>query len=144
MARVQFNFRDTRGRLTSRSVVHTSNVIATILADIATLAPLWDTITDLGLENVTISLTDDADAFASAGVSNVDENVSVKVLAADGFKYDFDLPDMPDAFTPVELLDVTNPDVVAFFDQFGPASPWRINLRNPTAIVSLISGRLDK
>jgi hypothetical protein len=144
MSNVRFNFRDSRGRATSRTFAHTSDVIATVLTDVGTLAGLWDTLTDLQLENVTVSLTDDGDAFAGAGVSNVDENVSVKARGADGRVYDVDLPDMPDSYTPIELIDITDPDVAAFFDEFGPASPWRVNLNNPTAIVQLISGKLDK
>jgi hypothetical protein len=144
MANCRFNFMDSRGRSTSRTFAHVSDVFATVLAAAATLAALWDVLTDLQLVNVTISLTDMAPAFAGEAPSNIDENTSVKVLGADGRVYDVDLPDMPDSFTPSGMIDPTDPDIVAWFDEFGPASSWRVNLNNPTAITQIISGSLDK
>lgn len=141
---VKFNFRDSRGRSVSRSLHNDEPLIADVLTDVGELTALWNPLTDLAFENVVVTRRDDSDAFAGATVSNRDENTSVKVLAEDGYVYDFDLPDIPDALHPGETLDVTDAAVVAFFDEFLTAGPWRINLRTPTAIASLISGKLDK
>ncbi len=141
---VKWNFRDSRGRTVSRSIHNTAALIADVLTDVGVLGPLWDALTDLAFEQVVITQRDDSDAFAGAAISNRDENTSVKVMGEDGYVYDFDLPDVPDAKHPGESLDVTDADVVAFFDEFETADRWRINLRTPTAIASLISGKLDK
>lgn len=144
MASVKFTFRDSRGRAISRTLAHEGTVVADILSDAGTLAGLWNPLTDLAFESVVVSFVDPSGAFAGAAVSNRDEGVSVQVQGGDGRKYDFDLPDMPDAKMPTELLDVTDIDVVAFFDQFNTPNPWRINLNNPTPITALIKGVLDK
>lgn len=142
--RVRFNLMDSRGRRTSRTYHNNQPLIATVLTDITTLSGLWDTITDLALMDVVITQANSDDAFAGAAVSNIDENTSVKALGADNRVYDVDLPDMPDAKHPIAALDVTDADVVAWFDEFGVANNWRVNLSNPTAITLLISGLLDK
>lgn len=140
---VRFNFLDSRGRTTSRTVVHTSDVIATILADVAVLAPLWDALTDLELVDVIVSKRDNTDAFAGAAVSNIDENVSVQVLKANGYKADFNLPDMPDSFTPGGVIDPTALPITDFFAEFAAGNNWRLNIQNPQAISSVIKGVLD-
>lgn len=141
---VTFSFLDSRGRVTTRKVVHTSDVIATILSDVGTLAPLWNALTDLELTHVTISKRSSADAFAGAAISNIDENVSARVLLANGYYADFNLPDMPDTFTPAGVIDPTNLSIVNFFAEFGAGNPWRVNSQNPQAIASIVSGTLDK
>lgn len=142
--RVRFNFRDSRARTTSRTVINNQALIATVLTDIGVLAALWDTITELELVDAVITQVDASEAFAGAAVSNVDENTSVKVQGADNRLYDFDLPDLPDAKHPIAALDITDTDVVAFFDEFAVANSWRVNLNNPTDVTAIISGMLDK
>ena len=142
--RVRFNLMDSRARRTSRTYHNTTALVATVLTDIGVLAALWDTITDLALIDAVITQVDASEAFSGAAVSNIDENTSVKAMGADGRTYDVDMPDMPDALHPGESLDVTDADVVAWFDEFGVANNWRVNLSNPTAITLLLSGLLDK
>lgn len=142
--RVRFNFRDSRARSTSRTFVNNQALIATVITDVGVLAPLWNTITDLELVDVVITQVNTDDAFAGAATSNVDENTSVKVQGADNRVYDVDLPDLPDAKHPIAALDITDADVVAFFDEFDAASHWRVNLNNPTDITAILSGLLDK
>ena len=144
MATVKFNFRDSRGRPTSRSLGHSGVVIADILTDVGTLAGLWNPLTDLALEGVSVSFTDIGAAFAGTPPSNVDENVSVQVSGVDGYKYDLDLPDVPDAKTPSEQMSIADTDLVAFIAQFQGANPWRVNLRNPTQVATIIKATLDK
>ena len=141
---VKFNFIDSRGRTISRTLWNTETTLAAVLTETAILAPLWAALTDLELTDIVITNRDTSDAFAGAAISSRDENTSVKVTGGDTYVYDFNLPDMPDAFHPGESLDVTDAAVVAFFDEFDSAETWRINLRNPTDIVNLISGKLDK
>lgn len=142
--RVRFNFMDSRARKTSRTYHNTSTLIADCITDVGVLAALWDTITEVALMDVVMTQVDDTDAFSGAAISNVDENTSVKALGADGRTYDVDMPDMPDSYHPIAALDITNADVVAWFDEFGVASNWRLNLSNPTAVTLILSGLLDK
>lgn len=141
---VRFLFRDSRGRPTSRTYHNTSALIADVFTDVTTLAPLLNAMTDLAMEGIVISVRSTTTTFTGAAVSNVDENVSVKVLAEDGFQYDVDLPDVPDVKTPSEQISLTDTDLVALFGEFETAGKWRINLRNPTAVASVISATLDK
>lgn len=144
MFNVRFNFRDSRGRNTSRTIHNTNTLIADVITDVGVLALAWNPLTDLQLVDVTITTTDASGAFAGAAVSNIDENVSVRAQGGDGRVYDFDLPDMPDAKMPTDTLDITDVDVTTFFAEFAAGNNWRVNLNNPTDIVSLINGRLDK
>jgi hypothetical protein len=141
---VTFTFRDSLARKTTRTWVSVGTTIAAVLADVATLAPLVDAVTQGGLQKVTITSESVASAFASEAGSNVDENASVTVLAADGRNYDFDLP-MP--ATVLRLaggsIDTANADFVALMDEFGAAANWRLNVFSPTAIVSVEKALLD-
>jgi len=141
---VTFTFRDSLSRKTTRTWVSTATTLAGALADVTALAPLINAISDGGLQKVTISAEDTAEAFAAAAGSNVDENASITVLAADGRNYDLDLP-MP--ITALRLaggsIDTANPDFVAFIDAFGVAEAWRLNVFAPTAIISVEKALLD-
>lgn len=141
---VKFNFRDSRGRPTSRSLWNTNTILADVITAIGTLAGLWGPLTDLAYEGASISVSDPSAAFAGAAVSNIDENVSVQVTGTDGFKYDLDLPDVPDTKTPGEAMSIADTDLVAFIAQFQGANTWRVNLRNPTQISQVLKATLDK
>lgn len=144
MPTVRLNFRDSRGRSITRSVHNVNTIVSTVISDIATLMPLWDPLTDLAYESATIVFVDPASAFAGAAVSNRDENVSLQVQGLDGRLYDFDLPDVPDAKMPTELIDTSDLDLTNFIAQFASPNPWRINLNNPTEVAAVIKGVLDK
>lgn len=141
---VRFNFMDSRGRKTSRSFHNTNALVADVITQIAVLLPLWEAITDLAFLYATIMSKDEASAFDGEAVSNVDENTSCTVICEDGKQYDVNLPDMPDALHPGESLDMTDVDVANFFAEFAVGKTWRLNLNNPTDIVTLVSGQLDK
>jgi len=141
---VKFNFRDSRGRPTSRTYWNTATVLSDVLSDVTTFAPLLNALTDLALESITVSVKSTTTTFAGAAVSNIDENVSLKVLGGDGWGYDVDLPDVPDLKTPSGVIALTDADLLAFAAAFAVAEPWRINLRNPTTIGTLVSATLDK
>jgi len=141
---VTFTFRDSLSRKTTRTWVSVATTLAAALADVATLAPLVDAVTQGGLQKVTISSESTASAFAADAGSNVDENASITVLAADGRNYDLDLP-MP--ITALRLaggsIDTANADFIAFIDAFGVAEAWRLNVFAPTAIASVEKAILD-
>jgi len=141
---VRFNFLDSRGRSTSRSFHNTNALVADVVTQIGVLMTLWDAITDLQFLYATIMNKDTAAAFAGAAISNVDENTSCKVIAGDGKVYDVNLCDVPDSFHPGESLDMTDLAVSNFFAEFAVGKTWRLNLNNPTEIVTLVSGQLDK
>jgi len=141
---VTFTFRDSLARKTTRTWVSVGTTLVAALADVAVLAPLIDAISQGGLQKVTITSEDTGDAFAAEAGSNVDENASITVLAADGRNYDLDLP-MP--ATVLRLaggsIDTANADFIAFIDAFGAAENWRLNVFAPTAISSVEKALLD-
>lgn len=146
---VTFNFIDDMQRKTQRSWVNANALIADVLTDVGTLAPLLDAVTEGGLQSVNISLPqpDTAEAFAAQNTSNIDDNASLTVSAADGRNYPFDLP------MPVNALkqnggtiNVANSDLLALMAAFDgqTGNNWRINRYNPTVITGVISGKVDK
>lgn len=141
---VTFTFRDSLSRKTTRTWVSVATTIAGALTDVGVLAPLIDAISQGGLQKVTISAENTADAFAADAGSNVDENASITVLAADGRNYDLDLP-MP--ITALRLaggsIDTANAAFVSFIAAFGVGGNWRLNVFAPTAIVSVEKALLD-
>ncbi len=140
-----FRFVDGYGRRTTRSYTNTNVLIATVLTELATFAAALDVIVEGGLESVHISQDDTSEAFAAAATSNKDENMSCQVLAGDGYNYDFDLP-MPAAaiINADGSLDTTHGSVITFFALFLTGATWRINVRAPTDIVTILGGQLDK
>jgi len=141
---VTFTFVDALARKTTRTWTTTATTISQALTDIAALATLVNAVSDGGLQEVTITSKSVASAFAAAAGSNVDENASIKVLAADGRDYDVDLPMPIDALRLAGgAIDTANADFVAFIDAFGVADAWRINNFNPTAISLVRSAQLD-
>jgi len=145
-ANVKFNFLDSHGRSTSRSFHNVEALVADIIADVGELAALWAPLTDLQLVNAIMTFSTTTGAFAGAVGSNMDDNVSVQVLAGDGFKYDVDLPAVPDAKISGGVVALTDQDLIDFIAEFagGAGNAWRVNLRNPTTIASVIKATLDK
>lgn len=141
---VKFNFRDSRGRPTSRTYHNTQALIADALTDAGTLAALMNPLTDLALEGITLSVKNSTINFAGSPPSSIDSNVSLKVVGGDGFGYDVDLPAVPNAKTTAEQMSLADADLVAFTNAFGVGGTWRVNLRNPTDIATLVSATLDK
>lgn len=141
---VQFRIVDDYNRVTTRTWQNNQALVATVLTDVAVLAPLLEAIIEGGLERVVITQRSTATAFAAEAASNVDENGSIKVIGGDTFAYDFDLPMPYDTMkNPDGTLDLTLAAVTAFFAEFLTGN-FRINLRNPTTIATLVSGVLDK
>ena len=142
---VRFNFTDLKNGDTSRTWVNTGATVAAVLLDVTTLVALYAAIGLGGLDSVLISQRSTADAFAPETGANVDDNASVQVLGGDGYKYDFDLP-MPEAdiIQADRSVLTTDAAVIAFFAAFASGSTWRINLRNPTDVATVIGGTLDK
>jgi hypothetical protein len=145
---VQFNLIDHNNSVIRKKFWNTNTDLATVLADVAVMAPLLQAIVQGGLQDVTISTEDSSDAFAvSAEESNIDEGMTLSVLGGDGFNYPLKVP-MPrsDLRLPGRAIALNDADLVAFLAKFdgGAGNDWRINLRNPTTVVSVNSGKLDK
>lgn len=143
---VTFNFVDAFNRKTTRTWNNTNALIASVLTDVTAFVALYDAIGQGGVQSVLITQRSTADAIPAEGTTSVDENVSCQVIGGDGFQYDFNLP-MPLKGTIIlsdGSLDTSEAGVIAFFDEFLVGDNWRINLRNPTDIVTLVGGQLDK
>ena len=142
---VQFRWLDTFGRVKRQTLTTTSTTIAAALTDVTAFVALWDAVSDGGLQSVSISQTSEADAFAAAAGSNIDENGSLLVQGDDGFKYDLNLPMiLASLVTGGGAINIGDAALVAFTNQFLTAGKWRVNNRFPTFITSVISGQLDK
>lgn len=142
---VKFRFIDEKNGFKDKTYHNTSALLADVLTDITALAALFDAVMLAGLEYVVISQRSAAEANAPEAGSNVDANASVQVLGADGYKYDFDLlTPNPALINSDRTLDTTDAAVIALFAAFGAGDSWRINLRHPTSIASVIGGTLDK
>ena len=143
---VTFNFVDAYNRKTTRTWHNLQALLANALLNVTTLADLYDTIGFGGLESVLLTQRSIADASAPTALASIDENVSVQVVGGDGYRYDFNLP-MPNKAGIILAdgsLNTADSDVTDFFDQFASGANWRINLRNPTDIATLVGGVLDK
>lgn len=145
---VTFNMVDELNRKTTKTFFNTNALIADVLTDIAALSPLLQAIIQGGLVDVIISQASTGGAFTpSAEESNVDEGMAIKVRGADTHGYSVGIP-MPrnDLRQAGGAINVADPDVVAFFAKFDGTvgNDWRINLRNPTSIATVLSGTLDK
>lgn len=142
---VTFDFTDQWNRKTTRRWYNNQALVATVLTDIAALAPLYDAVGLGGISGVVITQKSTATTLAAGGASNIDANASIKVIAGDGYKYDFDLP-MPSStiLNNDGTIITDDTDLVAFFNEFATAGHWRINLRNPTDVVTIDGGSVDK
>lgn len=139
-----WKFRDSRQRNTSRTIWNTQTTIALVAAEIASLAALWNPLTDLQLVSVLIGFDDEASAFAGETVSSIDAGVSVQVRGGDGRLYDFDLPAVPNTLTVSEAMPTDGAALVAFFDEFAVGGTWRLNISNPTTVTAIVKATLDK
>ncbi len=142
---VRFEFVDDHGRKTHRTWNNSNALIADVLTQIGVIAPLFNAVIEGGLSKLTISQNSVAAAFAADATANVDDNASMKVIGGDGFAYDFDLPMInPGLVLAGGAINTSDAGIIALFSEFDVAKTWHINLRNPTDIVSLLSGELDK
>ena len=143
---VQIDFEDNFNTITKRKYTSDKATLALVKTDLDAFALAYADIGNGGIDKVIIS-----EEYVPAGApspgtgSNVDENLSAKVAAADGFNYDMNIPmPIPALFNPDRTLITTDADVVTFFAQFLAAGGFEINLRAPTAITQLVGGLLDK
>ncbi len=142
---VRFKFVDDHGRNTFRTYHNTQATIALVLTQVGVLAPVIDAAIEGGLTDVLISQVSTADAFAQAVDANIDTNGSLKVLAGDGFNYDFNVPMiLPSLVLAGGVLDTDNVLLTNLVAEFASGKTWRINLRNPTDITEITGGSLDK
>lgn len=145
MFTVDLTFEDAYGRRTKRSYHHTGTLIATVLTDLTTMYARYDDIGDGAIICADIRQRDESSAVAAVAGANVDENASVQVTGGDGYKYDHNIP-MPNAGILLTNgdVDIADTNLALWIDQFASGSNWRINLRNPTDIVEVNGGQLDK
>lgn len=142
---VRFEFVDDHGRKTFRTWVNSNALIADVITQVGVLAPLLNAVIEGGLVKVSMTQTNVADAFAAGATASIDDNASIRVLAGDGFNYDFDLPMINPALVLAGgAINTDDAGIIALFAEFALAKTWHINLRNPTDIVAVMSGTLDK
>lgn len=145
MLPVQFRWLDAYGRVRRQTLTTTATTIALALTEVASFVPLFDAISDGGLQSISINNQDESDAYVAAAGSNIDVNASLQVQGADGYKYDLNVPMIQAALViGGGAIDISDAGLVAFTNQFLAGGTWRMNNRTPTAITSVIKGILDK
>lgn len=145
---VTFQMYDQMNRETTKEFFNSSTTVADVLTDVAALSPLLQAIIQGGLAGVIIRQASTGGAFSpSAEESNIDEGMRIAVRGGDNERYSVGIP-MPrnDLRQAGGVVNLADPDLIAFFDEFDGAAGnnWRINLRNPTTIATLLSGTIDK
>lgn len=142
---VQFRWLDSYGRVRRQTLTTTATTIAAALTDVAAFVPLFDAISDGGLQSISVNSQDEGDAYAAEAGSNIDVNASLQVQGADGYKYDLNVPMIQAALVVGGgAINISDAALVAFTNQFLVGGAWRMNNRTPTAIISVIKGILDK
>lgn len=145
MLPVQFRWLDAYGRVRRQTLTTTATTIALALTEVASFVPLFDAISDGGLQSVSVNSQDEGDAYAAAAGSNIDVNASLQVQGDDGYKYDLNVPMIQAALViGGGAIDISDANLVAFTNQFLVGGTWRMNNRTPTFITSVIKGILDK
>lgn len=145
MLPVQFRWLDAYGRVRRQTLTTTATTIALALTEVASFVPLFDAISDGGLQSVSVNSQDEAEAYAAAAGSNIDVNASLQVQGDDGYKYDLNVPMIQAALViGGGAIDISDANLVAFTNQFLVGGTWRMNNRTPTFITSVIKGILDK
>lgn len=145
MLPVQFRWLDAYGRVRRQTLTTTATTIADALTNVAAFVPLFDAISDGGLQSVSVNSQDEAEAYAAAAGSNIDVNASLQVQGDDGYKYDLNVPMIQAALViGGGAIDISDANLVAWTNQFLTGGVWRMNNRTPTFITSVIKGILDK
>ncbi len=142
---VRFEFFDIAETVTTRTYGNTSATVAAVLTQAAVIAPLFDAVIMGGLNKIVLTNIDTSDAFVALADSNVDKNASIKVQGDNLRNYDFDLPMIKQALVlPGRAIDTADAGLVALFAEFAVGKTWRIDRFNPTGILKVIDGTLDK
>lgn len=145
---VTFQMYDELNRETTKRFHNTNALIADVLTDVAAMSPLLAAVIQGGLSGVIITQSSTGGAFSpSAEESNIDEGMRIAVRGGDNERYSVGIP-MPrnDLRQAGGVINVADPDLVAFLAEFDglAGNNWRINLKNPTTIATVLSGTLDK
>lgn len=142
---VTFTFTDDNGRTTNRTWTTTSTTIADAITDVAAFAAITVAAFDCGLSGVIITEKDSAADYTAVANSNIDEGATFKVTANDGYDYSIKVPIPKVAIRAGGgAIDLTDPLVLAFTNQFLTAGKWRVNARAPTFVTIVNAGLLDK
>jgi len=142
---VRFEFVDDKKTVTTRTYINTNTTVAAVLTQVAVLAPLFDTVIMGGLNKVVLTQVDTGDSFVALTDSNVDKNASIQVKGDNLRFYDFDLPMIKSALVlPGRAILTGDAGIVALFAEFAVGKTWRIDLRNPTGVLEVVDGTLDK
>lgn len=145
MLAVTFTFTDDNGRTTNRTFTTTSTTIADAITDVAAFATIATAAFDCGLNGVTITEKDSAADYAAVANSNIDEGATFKVTADDGYDYSIKMPIPKVAIRAGGgAINLADPLVLAFTNQFLTGGKWRVNTRAPTFVTVVNQGLLDK
>jgi hypothetical protein len=134
---------DSYARPTTKKLETETSVLADAQTAVTGLLTDLNAITDLQCVGVSYSLKDGTQIFAGVAGSNVDVGATFKVRLADGTVAAYKVPGFPAAKVgPSGEIDVTDADVVAYFDNFLAAGDF--TLSDGEVITEIVSGSLDR
>lgn len=138
----QLVLQDSRKRRTTKRIETTTDVLATAITDVASLATELAVLTDLELIAVNFTNKDTSSNFAGVADSNVDVGATFQVRLADGRAASHKLPGFPMSKVNDDGgINVTDADVAAYFDLFKAAGPF--TLSDGQKITEVLKGSLD-
>jgi hypothetical protein len=116
--------------------------LAIAAVDLNLLITDLEAISELGVVSITYSEKDVAEASSPAALSSVDMGATFRVRVADGGIASHKVPGFPIAKVDTNRnIDVTDADVVAYFDNFLDAGAF--TLSDGEVITEILSGKYD-
>lgn len=141
---VRFAWLDIQGRTKNQTVTTTAATIAAALTDVANYVAKFTVISDGGLADISISVTNSDDAFVAAAGTNVDVGATFQMQTPSQGKKIMRLPMIKDALVTGGEVILTDLGVLAWTDLFLTGGVWRLNNANPTFQTAVLKGTLDK
>lgn len=139
---VTLQLQDSFGRKTTKRVETETDVLATAQTAVDGLLSDLAAITDLECVGAIYSYRDASDTFAGEATSNIDQGATFRLRLADGAQTAYKVPGFPLSKVGAGgIVDTTDADVVAFFDNFLAAGDFTVS--DGEAITAIEAGSLD-
>ncbi|MBW8036452.1 MAG: hypothetical protein FVQ79_12715 [Planctomycetes bacterium] len=140
---VRFAWLDIQGRTKNQTITTTAATIAAALTDVANYVAKFTVISDGGLTDISISVTNADDAFVAGPGTNVDVGATFQMQTPTQGKKIMRLPMIKDALVTGGEVILTDLGVLAWTDLFLTGGVWRLNNANPTFQTAVLKGTLD-
>jgi multidrug efflux pump subunit AcrA (membrane-fusion protein) len=140
---VQLQLEDSYNRQVTKRLETETDVLATAITAVASLATDLAAVTDLALIKASYSNADVSAAFAGAAGSNIDVGATFRLRTTDGGVASYRIPGFDVTLANADgSIDPTGAEVVAYFDNFKAAGSF--TLADGETITEVLSGQLDR